>query len=121
MYALPGCAGGVATSLTSKRARSLARLCGMAEMLDGGELRDALSKIGALEQVNVWLARGDGVAVYENKDLAHPQLGHRQYLSYGSNEAQIEKDVPPQQMPDLAGQAPNWRYRLLGTYRGEPL
>lgn len=90
-------------------------------MLDRSELREALLEIGAVEQVNGWLARGDGIAVYENHDFGHPDLGHRRYVSYGSAQAQIEKDVPPEQMPDLAGHSPNWRYRLVGVYRGRPL
>jgi hypothetical protein len=76
--------------------------------------------IGAIDQVNKWLARGDGVAVYQNQDLSHPEIGHRQYLSYGSPEAQLEVDEPPERMPDI-GQAINWRYTLVGKHRGEPL
>lgn len=70
--------------------------------------------------VNRWLERGDGIAVYENHDLGHPELGHRQFLSYGSPAAQFETDEPPQRLPDFP-QKINWRYTLVGVYRGEPL
>ena len=67
-----------------------------------------------------WLERGDGVAVYENQDFGHPDLGHLQFVSYGSPAAQLETDVPPQRLPDI-GNAINWRYQLVFTYRGEPV
>lgn len=70
--------------------------------------------------MNKWLARGDGVAVYRNEDLGHPDIGHHQFVSYGSAQAQLETDIPPHQMPDI-GNKINWRYQLLGTYRGEAL
>jgi len=70
--------------------------------------------------INRWLGRGDGVAVYENVELGHPDAGHRQYVSYGSPEAQLPEDPPPTRLPDL-GQNINWRYQLVGIYRGERL
>lgn len=70
--------------------------------------------------INRWLARGDGVAVYENVELGHPDAGHRQYVSFGSPEAQIPDAFPPSRMPDI-GSAINWRYALIGAYRGEAL
>lgn len=73
-----------------------------------------------IRQVNRWLARGDGVAVYQNQDLGHPDLGQLQLASYGSPAAQLETGEPPQVLPDMAGRV-NWRYQLTGTYRGEPL
>lgn len=60
-----------------------------------------------------WAARGDGVAVYENHDLGHPGLGHRQFLSYGSDEAQLV-GVPPVNLPDI-GSSINWRYILTAV------
>lgn len=69
-----------------------------------------------LETVNRWLARGDGIAVYENQDMGHPELGHRQFLSYGSSDAQLETNEPPIRLPDIGG-AINWRYQLIGVYR----
>ena len=66
--------------------------------------------------VEKWLARGDGIAVYENAELGHPGLGDRQWVSYGGPQAQIELDEPPVKMPDISG-AINWRFQLVGTYR----
>lgn len=70
--------------------------------------------------VNHWLERGDGIAVYENHEIGHPEMGHRQYVSFGSPAAQLETDEPPQRMPDIGGSI-NWRYWLIGTYKGAPL
>ena len=68
------------------------------------------------EQVQKWLDRGDGVAGYENHDLGHRDLGHRQFVSFGSKYAQLEEDTPPKRLPDI-GSAINWRYQLIGTMR----
>jgi hypothetical protein len=70
-------------------------------------------------KLNAWLARGDGVAVYENHDLGHPELGRIVCLSFGSTGAVFEGE-PPSRMPDLP-QLIGWRYQLVGTYRGELL
>jgi len=43
-----------------------------------------------IAQINVWLDRGDGVAVFENHDLGHPDLGQGRMLSFGSRKAMIE-------------------------------
>lgn len=72
----------------------------------------------ALEKFRVIIRRGDGVAVYENHDLGHPELGHRQYVSFGSTEAALSMADPPQGLPDWPG-AINWRYALIGTCRAE--
>ena len=64
--------------------------------------------------VERWLDRGDGVAVYENKALDSSNLGHKQFVSYGSAAAQIETAEPPQRMPDV-GNAINWAYQLVAT------
>jgi hypothetical protein len=64
-----------------------------------------------------WLARGDGVAIYENADLSSPDLGVRQMVSYGSESAQLEDAVPPERMPDIGANI-NWRFRLVGIYGG---
>lgn len=69
---------------------------------------------------NNWLERGDGVAVYRNVDLGHPDLGHRKFVSYGSFAAQLEAEVAPERLPDIGGEI-NWRYTLEGTYKGELL
>lgn len=71
---------------------------------------------GGLELVERWIARGDGVAIYRNVLLGHPQLGHRQLVSFGSPAAQLEVDTPPDRMPDIGGSI-NWRYTLEGYYR----
>lgn len=88
------------------------------------ELRESLQKAleplgDATHVINRWLARGDGVAVYENMELGHPDAGHRQFVSFGGPEAQIQGN-PPSRMPDIGG-AINWRYCLVGTYYGEAL
>ena len=63
-----------------------------------------------------WLDRADGVALYENHDLGHPELGHRQFLSFGSEAAQLPYEEAPAMLPDI-GTRINWRYALVGTYR----
>jgi len=70
--------------------------------------------------VNKWLARGDGIAVYENQDFGSQLLGHRQFVSFGSPAAMLEVDVPPQRLPDIGANI-NWRYQLVGVYKGETL
>lgn len=74
----------------------------------------------AVEQVNRWLSRGDGMAVYRNADLGSPDAGDIKITSYGSPAAQLETDTPPEILPDMGG-AINWRYVLESTYRGDPL
>lgn len=71
-------------------------------------------------QVNRWLERGDGIAVYENWDMGHPDLGELRLISYGSGESALKSDTPPNILPDWPGVI-NWRYSLVGTYRGESL
>lgn len=78
--------------------------------------------------------RGDGIAVYENSDLGHPELGQWKVVSYGGADAQLEtrvgnyegdnstdlggsrtfvhgEDVLPKTLPNIGGQI-NWRYTL---------
>lgn len=74
----------------------------------------------ATTRMNEWLARGDGIAVYENQDLGHPEIGDKRFVSYGSEAAQLETEEPPKQLPDTTTSI-NWRYCLIGTYKGEPL
>jgi hypothetical protein len=130
-------------------------------------------------QVNRWLARGDGAAVYRNQDLGHPEYGAVRIASFGSPAAQLPGIVhvsshhpttggvdgtgyvsgreleraeraqrnwmarghgvgpapedgrehvedkpcplcPPEVFPDMPGEV-NFRYRLAGTYKGEPV
>ena len=44
------------------------------------QIRSGLDNL-SLELINQWLEDGKGVAVYENVELGHPELGHRQYLT----------------------------------------
>jgi hypothetical protein len=103
----------------------------------------------AIGRVNVWLHRGDGVAMYENMELGHPDLGSTKITSWGSSAAQLEPFCgvcrgvleptetpgefvhgdgepdhfpvyPPQRLPDIGDQI-NFRFVLIGTYRGEEL
>lgn len=69
-----------------------------------------------LDLMVCWLERGDGIAVYENQDLGHHDLGLRQYVSFGSHEAQLEGS-PPHILPDIGGRI-NWRYSLVGVFTG---
>jgi hypothetical protein len=70
------------------------------------------------DQINVWFERGDGIAIYENVDLGHYDLGHVKFASFGSPAAQLEVDEPPQTLPDIGGQI-NYRYYLKAVYRPE--
>jgi len=63
-----------------------------------------------------WLDRGDGIALYENHDLGSPLIGHKQWASYGSPDAQLETDTPPLRLRDIGGKI-NWAYQLIGTCR----
>jgi len=69
---------------------------------------------------NKWLMRGDGIAVYENQEIGHPNMGDRQFVSYGSKAAQLETNDPPLRLPDI-GNAINRGFDLVGVYRGELL
>jgi hypothetical protein len=66
-----------------------------------------------------WFDRGDGVAVYENQDLGHPDVGQKQFASFGSAMAQLEVEIPPERLPDI-GDAINWRFILVGWHRPDP-
>ena len=63
-----------------------------------------------------WLARGDGVAVYENGLIGDKNAGRRQFVSFGSNAALLPGYDPPARMPDI-GTDINWRYTLKFAYR----
>jgi hypothetical protein len=93
------------------------------------ELRELIEEIGSgtpewvtrtISLVKGWLERGDGVAVYENHDFGSPGLGDHQIVSYGSPAAQLVTDFPPERLPDIGNQI-NWRFTLVGTYRGGKL
>lgn len=68
------------------------------------------------QQVMSWHERGDMIAVYADQRIGHPLSGQLQLASYGSSDAQFEReqypDGPPEQMPDMRGKPPNWMYRL---------
>lgn len=96
----------------------------MSEAIKVLEHDDYLALLAELpaQEVNrlipMWLERGDGVAVYQNVDLGHPDLGDVVPTSYGSSEAQLEGD-PPWRLPDgLRGGQINWRYTLQGVFGG---
>jgi hypothetical protein len=74
----------------------------------------------ARPQVNVWLERGDGIAVYQNADLSHPMVGEIKLVSFGSDAAMLETNDPPMRLPDIGNEI-NWRYQLIATYKGEAL
>lgn len=83
-------------------------------ILDEDEIDEASRKV-----MQKWFDRGDACAVYRNELLGHPELGHRQFVSYGSPKAQLEisqaEDLPGF-LPDI-GNTINWRYCLEGVYR----
>jgi hypothetical protein len=83
------------------------------DMLEGDDpdFIDRSTKI-----IQGWIERGDGVAVYENQDLGSPDVGHKQFVSFGSEKAQLPGDIPPDRLPDIGG-AINFRYWLKGFYR----
>lgn len=95
----------------------------MADQWDAQTLREYIDRMyqedapGVIESLNRWLARGDGVAVYVNKDLGHPELGMPRLVSYGSKQSLLETDEPAERLADMPGQI-NWRYQLEATYRG---
>src|SRR6056300_1562022 len=59
--------------------------------------------------------RGDGIALYENHDLGHPEVGDLIALSYGSSEAMVESMELPESCPvDLGAHGKMaWRYVLV--------
>jgi hypothetical protein len=71
----------------------------------------------ALPTMQRWLDRGDGIAMYANHDLDHPDCGRLKWVSYGSSVAQIETPEPPTKLPDIGGEI-NWRYQLVGVCHG---
>lgn len=61
-------------------------------------------------------ARGDGIAVYENVDLGHPEIGLCKFVSFGGENAQLGGDVPPEKLPDI-GSTINWRFMLKVAWK----
>lgn len=75
----------------------------------------------ALASMQRWQARGDSVLVYINEEFGHPEMGQAKYVSYGSENALIERTQypePPAILPDVLGQI-NWRYVLRHRFDPE--
>jgi len=70
-----------------------------------------------IELLNQWLSDGKGIAVYENRDLSHPECGHRQYMTTTTFSREPWNGTPPEILPDTADRI-NWRYCLVGVYDG---
>lgn len=95
------------------------------ERWTGRQLRDYIARQYGRDQtaevvrlVQRWLDRGDGAAIYENRELGHPELGMCKIVSFGSPSAQLETGSPPVTLPDgLPAGAINWRYQLVATCR----
>jgi hypothetical protein len=96
---------------------SPAELAGMLQEAAQGDKRWLANATRVLNQT---LERGDKVAVYQNRVLGHPELGHRLYLSYGSPSSQLGTCEPPEKMPDIGGRI-GWRYRLQGVVTHGPV
>jgi len=73
-----------------------------------------------IPQVNGWLSRGDGIAVYVNQDLGSRDVGQCRLASFGSVDAMLTMDPLPTTLPDTPSMI-NWRYQLEGTYSGDTL
>lgn len=90
------------------------------------EFADDHALDAALRTINAWLRRGDGMAIYRNEDFGSPNMGQRKFTSFGSEDALLEPQhldeggQPPTRLPDTTTDI-NWRYILVGTYRGEAL
>jgi hypothetical protein len=65
-------------------------------------------------------AGSEGIAVYENVDLGHPNLGDKVILPFGPDNTitGYPPDCCPVELPD--GRM-SWRYWLHGVYVGGPL
>lgn len=85
-------------------------------MLDGGFSEGTADFEEKYGRMKGWVKRGDGIAIYVNMDLGSKDAGHRKYVSFGSQDAQleVEDDLPPTQLPDI-GSMIHWRYQLEGV------
>lgn len=77
-----------------------------------------------IDQLHGWLAQGKGIAVYENADLGHPNVGEPKIVTFGPGtdtwlEGITDPIQLPQTLPDTTKEI-NWRYQLVGWYSGEP-
>lgn len=77
-------------------------------LLDVGDDVHALDH--AQQAFGRWLQRGDGIAVYVNKDLSSSEVGRRKFVSYGGPDAQIPGDRPPEKFPVMS--TTQWAYVL---------
>lgn len=84
-------------------------------LLGAASAEDPTFVRSAKRQIKQWLERGDGVAVYRNEELGHPELGRMRFFSFGGPEAFLP-EKPPAILPDFPDEI-NWRYVLYGVYR----
>lgn len=86
------------------------------DVLDNDELRASV----IMQYESRSAQRGDGLAIYVNEDMSHPELGDQKVVTWGSNEALLEGHETwatlPAQLPDTASSV-NWRYCLRHVYR----
>jgi len=87
----------------------------MPKTLTEEALRDILPE-GSWPQVEKWLDRGDGVAVYQNAALDSAGMGDRKFVSFGSPYALLTDAEPPTRLPDIGPQI-NWNFQLEATHR----
>lgn len=80
------------------------------------ELFDLL-EANAAAQVEEWLDGGDGVVVYRNSDLGHPQLGHVVTMVMGPSRTVKTPETVPPRLPD-GSWGFGWRYTPYGYFLG---
>jgi hypothetical protein len=88
----------------------------LAKYLDGWDMADRESGeawLKTFNRIQGWRQEGKGAALYQNQELGHPEMGHLQIISFGTPEAGLPMDEPPQTMPDFPDRI-NWRYQLVG-------
>ena len=86
------------------------------DLLDGGA--DEAFYADSERLFKRWLDRGDGIAVYENKAMDSTNMGHKKFVSYGSDEALLptpDSGVPPIRLPDSSIEI-NWPYQLVSIF-----
>lgn len=70
-----------------------------------------------MRQIDGWLADGRSVALYQNAEFGHPEMGAPKIGTCGPEAAQFPGE-PPTTFPDMPGEI-NWRYQLTGVLRHE--
>lgn len=84
----------------------------------------ALAKLRRMVDTIGMRGLGNSIAVYQNMDMGHPDLGMAQFVTVGPHpDNQIVLDADggqgaPTKMPDI-GNAINWRYQLIALYGGD--